>query len=70
MAKPRLHDSFGLRLPLLVTLRTYQRAWLRHDLIAGLTTCVVMIPAVIAYAELVHLPPIAGLYAALAACIG
>ena len=70
MAKPRLHDSFGLRLPLLGTLRTYQPAWLRHDLIAGLTTCVVMIPAVIAYAELVHLPPIAGLYAALAACIG
>ncbi|MDP1710406.1 MAG: SulP family inorganic anion transporter, partial [candidate division WWE3 bacterium] len=29
-----------------------------------------MIPAVVAYAELVHLPPITGLYAALAASIG
>ncbi|MDS4014590.1 MAG: SulP family inorganic anion transporter [Candidatus Accumulibacter sp.] len=57
-------------LPLLATLREYRAAWLGKDAIAGLTACVVMIPSVIAYAELVHLPPIAGLYAALAASIG
>lgn len=57
-------------LPLLSTLREYRAAWLSKDAIAGLTACVVMIPSVIAYAELVHLPPIAGLYAALAASIG
>ncbi|HNJ52028.1 MAG TPA: SulP family inorganic anion transporter, partial [Accumulibacter sp.] len=57
-------------LPLLATLREYRLAWLGKDAIAGLTACVVMIPSVIAYAELVHLPPIAGLYAALAASIG
>lgn len=57
-------------LPLLSTLRDYRAAWLSKDAIAGLTACVVMIPSVIAYAELVHLPPIAGLYAALAASIG
>ncbi|MBK7768491.1 MAG: hypothetical protein IPI44_22125 [Sulfuritalea sp.] len=44
--------------------------WLGKDLIAGFSACIVSIPSVIAYAELVHLPPITGLYAALAAAIG
>ena len=57
-------------MPLLETLKTYQLSWFGNDLVAGLTACVVMIPSVIAYAELVHLPPITGLYAALAAAIG
>lgn len=57
-------------LPLLVTLRSYRLAWLGKDSIAGLSACIVSIPSVIAYAELVHLPPITGLYAALAAAIG
>ncbi len=56
--------------PIFLTLRNYKFGWLRGDLIAGLTACVVMIPSVIAYAELVHMPPIAGLYAALAASVG
>jgi SulP family sulfate permease len=37
----------------------------RCDGIAGLAVVVIMIPAVLAYAELVHLPPASGLYAAL-----
>ncbi|MCM8596105.1 SulP family inorganic anion transporter [Accumulibacter sp.] len=57
-------------LPLLATLREYRPAWLSRDAIAGLSACIVSIPSVIAYAELVHLPPITGLYAALAAAIG
>lgn len=57
-------------LPLLGTLRNYQRRWLLNDAVAGITACIVMIPSVIAYAELVHLPPITGLYAALAASMG
>lgn len=57
-------------LPLLQTLRRYQAQWLLSDVVAGLSACVVMIPSVIAYAELMHLPPITGLYAALAAAIG
>ncbi|MBF0161172.1 MAG: SulP family inorganic anion transporter [Magnetococcales bacterium] len=56
--------------PILTTLRGYQLAWWRGDLVAGITACVVMIPSVIAYAELVHMPPISGLYAALAASVG
>lgn len=56
--------------PLLNVLRNYPLKWLGADVVAGLSACVVMIPSVIAYAELVHLPPITGLYAALAAAIG
>lgn len=70
MTQPKTRNSPALRIPLLDTLRGYRRAWLRHDLIAGLSACIVMIPSVIAYAELVHLPPVAGLYAAFAASIG
>lgn len=57
-------------LPLLQLLRNYPRAWLSRDVLAGLSTCIVMIPSVLAYAELVHLPAVTGLYAALAACVG
>lgn len=57
-------------LPLLDTLRNYHRRWIIKDVVSGLSVCIVMIPSVIAYAELVHLPPITGLYAALAASIG
>ena len=39
-------------------------AW-RADALAGATVAVVMIPSVLAYAELVRLPPAAGLYAAI-----
>ena len=70
MPKPKSREPTGIHIPLLNTLRGYQRIWLRHDVIAGLSACVVMIPSVIAYAELVHLPPIAGLYAAFAASLG
>ena len=51
-------------------LRHYRKSRLSADVIAGLSACIVMIPSVIAYAELVHLPPITGLYAALAAALG
>jgi SulP family sulfate permease len=38
--------------------------------VGGVSACVVMIPSVIAYADLVDLPPATGLYAALAAVLG
>ncbi|MEO5353970.1 MAG: SulP family inorganic anion transporter [Magnetococcus sp. XQGC-1] len=67
------HHSNGKRWllpPLFTQLRGYQSAWIKGDLIAGLTACIVMIPSVLAYAELVHMPPISGIYAALAAAVG
>jgi SulP family sulfate permease len=44
--------------------RRYQRAWLRWDLLAGLTTAAVVIPQAVAYASLAGLPVQAGLYVA------
>ena len=52
--------------PGLVSLRNYQRAWLRGDLIAGLTVAAYLMPQVMAYASLAGLPVVAGLWAALA----
>ena len=46
-------------------MRTYRREWLRADVVAGVSVCVVMIPSVIAYAGLMGLAPQHGLYAAL-----
>jgi high affinity sulfate transporter 1 len=50
-------------LPCLVTLRHYERSWLRHDLIAGLVMTTMLVPVGIAYAEASGLPGITGLYA-------
>jgi sulfate permease, SulP family len=52
-------------LPGLALFRSYRREWLRSDLVAGVSVCVVMIPSVIAYAGLMGIPPQHGLYAAL-----
>ena len=45
----------GEFIPILSMFRTYPRQWLGSDLLAGLSVCVVMIPSVIAYAELAGL---------------
>jgi len=60
-------DRSGLArlLPLLGWLRTYDRATLRHDMIAGLTVAVMLVPQSMAYAALAGLPPVAGLYASI-----
>ena len=43
-------------------LRTYERAWLSRDLIAGIVLVTLLVPQGMAYAELAGLPPITGLY--------
>lgn len=53
-------------LPILDWLRAYQRADLGADLIAGLTTAVMLVPQAMGYALLAGLPPIHGLYASVA----
>lgn len=70
MADTPAERGFSLGIPLLNVLANYQIKWLGGDVLAGITACVVMIPSVIAYAELVHMPPISGIYAALAASLG
>ena len=44
------------------TLRTYERAWLARDLIAGVVLVTLLVPQGMAYAELAGLPAITGLY--------
>jgi len=50
--------------PGVAVMRTYQRPWLRGDLIAGATVAAYLIPQVMAYAGVAGLPPVAGLWAA------
>lgn len=50
-------------LPGLVTLRSYDRSWLRGDIVAGVVLTALLIPAGMGYAEVAGLPPVTGLYA-------
>jgi SulP family sulfate permease len=52
-------------LPALQWLRSYDRAWLRGDVVAGITLAAYLIPAGLGDASLANLPPQAGLYACL-----
>ena len=55
--------------PIAPWLTAYQASWLRPDLLAGITVAVLLIPQSMAYGLLAGLPPITGMYAALAALI-
>ncbi|WP_295442291.1 SulP family inorganic anion transporter, partial [uncultured Thiodictyon sp.] len=50
-------------LPGLQTLRAYELAWLRHDILAGLVLTTMLVPVGIAYAVASGMPGIYGLYA-------
>src|SRR5688500_17272041 len=56
----------GLSIPAVTTLRSYRRAWLRPDVVAGVTVAAYFVPQVMAYAQLAGLPAVAGLWASLA----
>ena len=50
-------------------LRGYRRSWLGPDVYAGISVVAYMVPQVMAYTALVGVPPVAGLWTALAALI-
>src|SRR5690606_8951489 len=52
-------------LPFLSWIGSYNKNWLKSDLVAGATVGVMLVPQGMAYAMIVGLPPIHGLYAAL-----
>ena len=54
-----------LPIPALTWLRSYERSWVRPDLIAGVTLAAYLVPAALGDASLASLPPEAGLYACL-----
>ncbi len=47
----------------------YNKAWLRPDMIAGVAVAAYLIPQVMAYSAIVNVPPVAGLWTALAAIV-
>ncbi len=55
----------GIRL-----LRTYQPAWLRSDLLAGVVLAAILVPQGMAYAQLAGLPAVTGLYTTVACLVG
>lgn len=63
----------GLRLetllPIVGSVRGYDRATLVPDLVAGVTVWALLVPEAIAYASIAGMPPEAGLYAALPAVV-
>ena len=50
--------------PAAAWLRTYEKNWLRSDLVAGLTAAAVVVPQSMAYAAIAELPLVVGLYTA------
>ncbi|WP_217552532.1 SulP family inorganic anion transporter [Streptomyces sp. GbtcB6] len=61
------HPGWHRLVPGLVSLLGYRRAWLKGDLLAGVTVAAYLVPQVMAYAGVAGLPPVAGLWAILPA---
>lgn len=57
------------RVPIIGWLRTYDRSWLRGDLIAGVTVLALVVPKNLGYAGIAGIPLQNGLYAAAAGAI-
>ena len=66
----RLGGALAAVLPPLQWLPRYERSWLPHDLIAGVTLAAYAIPVSLAYASLAGLPPEFGIYCYLVGGIG
>jgi high affinity sulfate transporter 1 len=57
-------------LPGLRAVRSYRRAWLARDVVAGVVLSTLLVPQGMAYAELAGLPPITGLYTSILCLLG
>ena len=55
----------NFRLPVIKWLTSYDKTWLRGDVVAGITLAAYLLPAGLGDASLANLPPEAGLYACL-----
>ena len=62
LQEPPPHAGLQRWLPILTWLPTYERRWIKDDLLAGLGLTALLVPQGMAYAQLAGLPPITGLY--------
>jgi MFS superfamily sulfate permease-like transporter len=62
---PNDETWWGKVFPAAEWLRNYDRAWLRFDLVTGITLAAYLLPAALGDASLANLPPQKGLYACL-----
>ncbi|HEY6411017.1 MAG TPA: sulfate permease [Ktedonobacteraceae bacterium] len=67
---PRTLHVIETVIPGVRMIRTYQRRWLRADLVAGVTIFAMLVPQGMAYGELAGVAPVAGLYTAIGALVG
>ena len=64
---PSLAHLLKTYAPGIGALRDYYRPWLRADVFAGIAVAAYLVPQCMAYASIVGVPPVAGLWTALAA---
>ncbi|TCA16346.1 SulP family inorganic anion transporter [Rhizobium leguminosarum] len=62
MVQPSVKPTAHSALPIVNWVRGYQHDWLSHDVFAGVALWAVMVPEGMAYAGIVGVPPIMGLY--------
>src|SRR3954451_25272722 len=62
--------AIGHVVPGVAALRSYERQWLRSDIVAGIVLAAILVPQGMAYAELAGLPPVNGLYTTVACLVG
>ncbi len=60
-----MKNQKNVYLPIINTLKNYQKSFIKDDVFAGLTVASVLIPQAMAYALLAGVPPIYGLYTGL-----
>lgn len=65
-----LTQRLGRWVPGVRAARTYDRSWLRADLVAGIVLAAILVPQGMAYAELAGLPAVTGLYTTIACLVG
>src|SRR5579862_4697895 len=61
---------FARWLPGMRSFASYERSWLRRDVVAGIVLTTLLVPQGMAYAELAGLPAITGLYTTILCLVG
>jgi SulP family sulfate permease len=63
-------QRIAARIPAITLARSYERSWLRADVLAAVTVWALLVPQALAYAQLAQVDAVVGLYASMGAAIG